>query len=745
MPSQPNLAIPAFAFLGVANAHLRQFSDAGRALSQAAALCQNHADSACGEVLQAQGLLASEQGDSERASALFRDALQFARSHSDSFLEASAAVNLGAESIAQGKFDQALDESNHAYQTAKTIDARVLEPIAQGNIGWAAYRLGDSDKALDLFLSAEKRASEVEDFVDQGVWLTDAGYVYMDSRQFNLSNSSFRKALAIEQRMESKENIYNALRGLARLSTQQNDPAGAATYAGQALDIAKEKEKQEAKNPDHPPNHVDELYPTLVLGQVAARRGDPAKAQQIFDSVEHDPDCPIFLKWEAQHSLARLYEDTKQPAVADNEYHAALATFESARTAVTHEDFQLSFLTNGVRIYDDYIHFLIAQGKPDEALRWADHSRARTLAEGLGLLGSPKKMESNRTAPPPLNARDISRRAGATLLFYWLGESQSYLWAITPQKATLFTLPAAPQIDSLILHYRETIQKSPDILASPDGRALYDALIAPAKSLLPDDSRVIIIPDGTLNNLNFETLIVSGPRPHYWIEDARLTDVSSLRVLSASLEPSRARSLKRNLLLIGNSVAPTAEYTTLPRAAQQMADVAKHFKREQILDGQKATPGAYLAAGPEKFSHIHFVAHGIASRLSPLDSAIVLSRPAPDSDAFKLYARDVVQHHLRADLVTISSCFGAGDRAYTGEGLVGLAWAFLRAGAHNVIAGLWEVSDSSTEQLMDAFYDQLDRKVPLDDALRNAKLSLLHDHRYSSPFYWAPFQLYTGS
>jgi CHAT domain-containing protein len=76
---------------------------------------------------------------------------------------------------------------------------------------------------------------------------------------------------------------------------------------------------------------------------------------------------------------------------------------------------------------------------------------------------------------------------------------------------------------------------------------------------------------------------------------------------------------------------------------------------------------------------------------------------------------------------------------------VGLAWAFLRAGAHNVIAGLWEVSDASTEQLMDHFYDELDKGSSPDAALRAAKLSLLHGSPYHNPFYWAPFQLYTGS
>ena len=62
--------------------------------------------------------------------------------------------------------------------------------------------------------------------------------------------------------------------------------------------------------------------------------------------------------------------------------------------------------------------------------------------------------------------------------------------------------------------------------------------------------------------------------------------------------------------------------------------------------------------------------------------------------------------------MTISACYGAGTRAYTGEGLVGLSWAFLRAGAHNVVAALWEVDDASTPQLMGAMYRKLREGAP---------------------------------
>jgi len=749
-PGQPDVAIPLLTQIGVANIYRRDFAEAARSLHEAEKLCSTNPGPSCGDVLQALALLAGQQNDSTSSEQLYQRSLQFARSHGDKFLESTSLLNLGNESLAAGHFDEAVDRSEAAFQAAKIVDAKIVELDAQGNIGWAYYRFGDSDKALDLFLQAEKQ-SESNDPLDQGAWLTDAGYVYLSAHKFELAERSFRRALEIEQGLKSEEEIYNVQRALARLAVQTGDADKASDYAERALASARQSR-----------NHLNELYPELVQGKVAAQRGDWAKALKIFGEVELDSVCPVFLKWEAQHSLARLDEDQKHLDAADSEYRAALSTFEGARDALQHEDFQLSFLTNAESIYDDYVDFLVARGKTDEALRWADNSRARTLLEGLGLLtkGSTKR---DHAGPPVLNPHEISRQAKGVILFYWLGEKQSYLWAITPQKTSLFPLPPGADIEALVQRYRTALNGPQNLLeSSEDGRALYRTLIAPAKALLANGAKVFIIPDGSLNNLNFETLIVTEPTPHYWIDDAEVTDSSSLRVLAASFisgkagnagnarnarDTARQKKRARSLLLIGDSVAPSKEYRELPRAGEQMANVAKHFPAtdEQIYQRGQATPAAYLASNPEKFSHIHFVAHGTASRLSPLDSAIVLSKGANEAGSFKLYARDIVNHHLQADLVTISACYGAGERAYSGEGLVGLAWAFLRAGAHNVIAGLWEVTDASTEQLMDRFYDELDKGARPDAALRAAKLSLLHGSAFHNPFYWAPFQLYTGS
>jgi CHAT domain-containing protein len=163
--------------------------------------------------------------------------------------------------------------------------------------------------------------------------------------------------------------------------------------------------------------------------------------------------------------------------------------------------------------------------------------------------------------------------------------------------------------------------------------------------------------------------------------------------------------------------------------------------RKSKFTGSMARPGVYQTAGPGQFSLVHFSAHALANKDSPLDSAIILSR---DGENFKLYARNVIETPLRADLVTISACRSAGARSYSGEGLVGFAWAFLQAGARNVIAGLWDVTDSSTPAIMDVLYAKVAAGVGPADALRAAKLELIQSGRaYRRPYYWGPFQIYT--
>lgn len=713
----------------VADARLHQFYESEDNLQRAQKLCAETSQAGCGGVLRARGVLAMERGEYARAEGYFNQSLAFARAHGDQFLEATALLNLGTASLQQNHFDEAVDWSNAAREFSIQLGAGYVAQVALGNLGWAYYQLGDAERALDMFLQAEKSARQFRAVHVQLIWLMAAGYVYLDRGEYSLAEKSYLQGLDLAEQINGKEDILTALMSLALVSEQAGKLEQASQYAEHAITMAKADG-----------NRLDELYPLMVEGRVAAKQHDGTRAEGLFREVTSDPKSDVSLKWEAEHALAKLYEGQGRPSEADREYGAALKTFETARSELKHEESALPFLTNASRIYDDYIHFLVARGKTDEALQVADFTRARTLAEGLGQL-----RKGSSLVPRALNVQGVAQRARGAILFYWLGEQRSYLWAINAKKTALFTLPAKTEIDAAVHRYERALVGPQDVLetANADGSWLYKTLVAPVSSMLGKNGRVLVIPDGSLNGLNFETLLAPEPRLHYWIEDATISDASSLRLLHSSVASARGG----RLLMIGNPLAAGHDYGTLPNAGLEMDKIESHFAQGErtVYAQSQATPPIYLSSKPGQFSYIHFVAHGTASRTSPLDSAVVLSPSGKQDDSFKLYARDVIGCPLHAQLVTISACYGAGTRAYTGEGLVGLSWAFLRAGAHNVVGALWEVNDTSTPQLMDRFYAELTTGQSPAVALRAAKLSLLNSKdAFRKPYYWAPFQLYSG-
>lgn len=710
--------------------HTHTFSVADSRLTDAEDLCRQNDYDACGAVSRARGVLALYHGDLSRAQSFFSQTLGFARLRHDRWLEATALLNLGAASLRQEHFDQAVEQSTAAYRLATSLDAEDIAQRSLGNAGWAYFGLGDTEKSLEVFEDAESRAASLGDIGFEAKWLTTEGEVYWNVADFDGAVRSYRRALVLARQIDSKEEILNSLEGLTHLSIATGKTDDAQNYVTQLQPLIGANG-----------NRLDALDVLLAQGKIAAARHCNAGAEASFREVQQDPSSQISLRLGAEHELARLYESEGNAAAAAALYKTALATFESERDQLRNEDSKLPFLTNATPIYDDYIHFLIGQGKTGEALAVADRSRARTLAQGLGLSAGSLLVKTSAIRP-----RDLARKTGATLFFYWLGAKQSWLWAITPRKISLYSLPAQAEIAHAVERHNQSLQGPFNPLASADQESaeLYRMLVAPAKEFPAHGAPVVILSDGVLSRLNFETLAVPDDPPHYWIEDATVTLAPSLYMLSSARAP---RNAERTLLLLGDPVSPSADYPELERAGAEMTEIEKHFgsASQTVFARERASSTAYTNSSPQRFAYIHFVAHGVANRIDPLDSAIILSRNGGADDSFKLYAREIVRHPIDARLVTISTCSSSGTRSYAGEGLVGLSWAFLRAGAHNVIGALWEVSDDSTARLMDDLYQGLDEGLTPARALRRAKLDLLRDGgMYSRPFYWAPFQLYSG-
>lgn len=706
-------------------------------LAQASSLCRSAMFLSCGEVLQAKGIFAVRDGDFQQARELFLSTHVFAEGHNDRYLDASAVLNLGWTALQVDHFDEALDWLTSASRMSEKIGAEDLKEKCSGNLGWAYFQLGDDERALQQFSEAEQSAARAGNLRFRLKWLSTAGYVYRDSGDLPRAMDSYRKAFLYARQLDSKEDIENALEDLAQLSVVQGDLKDAGAYIDRVT-----------------PMEISgggRLSPNLTLtkGQFEAASHHDSEAEADFLAVWKDRNSLTTLRLTAGSELARLFEAQRRPDDAEHMYQSTLAAYESARATLRNEETQLPFGANATGVYDDYIHLLVGEGRIDDALAVADESRARTLEQGLDAAA---RKSSFRAAG--LNPRHVAQISDATFLFYWLGARQSYLWAISPARVAIFPLPPRKQIAARVRNYRNAILnlRDPRRDNNQDGLWLYNVLVAPAKALIQPNKRVVIFDDGALSELNFDTLLVPGSdsaksssrdaTAHYLLEDFTLVSAPSLAMLGPS-QNTRDRGAK--MLLLGDPVSPSPDFPTLPLFGYEMTKIEGHFSKDRVtvFAGNRATPAAYLASQPSQYSYIHFVSHATSSSNDPLDSAIVLSRSSADETSFKLYAREIIKEHIDARLVTISACYGSGTRLYAGEGLVGLSWAFLRAGAQRVIGALWEVSDISTPRLMDNFYGNLAKGNSPETSLRMAKLDLIHSQsRFSLPFYWAAFELY---
>jgi CHAT domain-containing protein len=152
------------------------------------------------------------------------------------------------------------------------------------------------------------------------------------------------------------------------------------------------------------------------------------------------------------------------------------------------------------------------------------------------------------------------------------------------------------------------------------------------------------------------------------------------------------------------------------------------------------------ATGPDlrDYRIVHFATHGLLNSEHPELSGLVLSlvdEHGQPQDGF-LQLQDIYNLDLPADLVVLSACETGLGKEINGEGLIGLTRGFMYAGASRVVASLWKVSDAATASLMAEFYRAMEKDhMSPAAALRTAQIHMWQQKRWTSPYYWAAFQI----
>jgi CHAT domain-containing protein len=659
-------------------------------------------------------------------------------SNPDPFLKAYALASLGWVAQQDLRYDDVVDLDNECLTLVRSLHALPLEQLVLGNLGGIYVELSDFNKGRENSEAAEKMAAHLNLLNDQQKWLRNIGSAYSIQGQSGIAEQSYNHALAIATELGDSGSIATCLNSLTMVKLGQHQIDVAEKYHLQAFRLGLKDANLMAWR--------------LAEAAIAAAHGNYAKAilgyrEVLQQSEEADARQHLFhFKgiWFIQSRLAGAYAAQGNDAEADKWFQRSIATMDAGIKSLRHPELRTA-LRDNTPIYDGYVAFLIGQKQYAKALHVAQLGRARTL-----LLD---EEEPTSKTPVADNAKVWMSKIQyflahdkSVLLSYFETADDCYLWTVTANQLRLSPLGIkGPDLDNLIDSYEQEIQQHLPLADSPAAKKLYRLLVQPASDLIPAASHVIVVADSKSYSINFETLVSSQGKDHYWIEDVELENASSIDLLIAS-HPKRDPA--KGLLLIGAPAQADAHYPELPHAKEEMASVEKHFPSGKItsFSGRDATPDSYLRNSPGMYKFIHLATHGTPDAIDPLQSAIILSSGKDGN--FKLLARDIVdgKARLNADLVTISACEGVGTQIQSLEGLLGLEWAFMRAGAHQVVAALWDQDDAVTPALMDDFYDQLTKGKSAVDALHHAKLSILRAGGFHAvPYYWASLQLYTRS
>jgi CHAT domain-containing protein len=293
---------------------------------------------------------------------------------------------------------------------------------------------------------------------------------------------------------------------------------------------------------------------------------------------------------------------------------------------------------------------------------------------------------------------------------------------------------------------------------------LFDTLVRPVQSQLSGITNLLIVPDGPLWNLPFQAL---QSRPgHYLLQDYALSYAPSLTVLREMVrlrlrnQNMPAITVGQTLMAMGDPLLATStsqharltyrdeSLSPLPEAAKEVKTLGRLYGQQQskVFVGGEATEDRFKAEAGE-FRILHLATHGLLNETNPMYSHVLLSsgEPSAKEDGL-LEAWEIMNLDLHAELTVLSACETARGRITSGEGVIGLAWAFFVAGVPTTVVSQWKVESASTSELMLAFHRS--RKIANGQAvfpfhtaraLQRAELRLLRDQRYAHPFYWAGF------
>ena len=725
----------ALAYAGLANAS-RNLGDTNNAIkySNLHLTCAKELGNRGGGAYCNLGHIYKSLGDFKKSIEYFKCYLEIAKDSGDSEGEGAAYGGLGSAFDSLGDFKEALYFHNLHLDVAKDIGDKEGEAIANGNLGNAYLSLGDFKKALKHYLRRLSIAKDQGDKAGEGRAYGHLGSTYQHIGDYDKAIVYYDRRLCIAQELGDKAGEGAAYGNLGTVSQSIGNYMKAVDCHKQQLRIGKE------------------IGDKGMLGIAYSNIG------QCFEMLKSLPE-------------------------ALENYQTSVKVFNEMRSLLQSEDrWKIGFRNECNHAYTGLWRVLLKQEKIGEALAAAEEGRAQSLAD---LMTSQYGLKECQYKGKPLEEQEfgmLNHTLSSTIfLAVDVVENKVNIWVISKEKPLLHrektlgrhcTKFAAETLQSLIQFAYEKIgvrakancenrsldvfrencsaverssKKSSQPILQEDIHplsALYSYVIALILDLI-DGDELIIVPDGPLWLAPFAALL--NPFSKYLCESFKVRIIPSLTSLKIIAHCPKFHS-SSGALVVGDP--DMSEVTNsqgdqileqLPFARQE-AQMIGQILNTAPLTGKLATKCEVLKQ-ISSVAVVHIAAHG------RMETGEIALSPNPERESqtpaeedYMLTMADVMIVKLRAKLVVLSCCH-SGRGEIKAEGVVGIARAFIGAGARSVLVSLWAIDDEATLEFMKSFYHNFVKGRSASESLNHAMKCLRESEKFSDVKYWAPFTL----
>lgn len=693
------------------------------------------------------GFLLNLIGDPAGARSYLVAALSLAREAQNKGNETRVEQNLGNALVALGAPAEGTLHHERALALAQSISDRQTECRALTLLAGDRRMQGDVAAALDLVRNAVDTCAARTDLLVRALLLVEHGRVLAATDDPG-ARATIGSGLELFEQMHDAVGIASAHEALADLAQRHGDLALAIDEAHQAIDA------------------LESLRASIAATEQLARFTGVQRAAYDraialhLDRYAIDPaarDDLRGLELVAASRARTLGERLDPPETRITGLHdaAALKRYAELRRSAA-------------QLANSYSAAL-EKGDQQEIERTdVGYRKERSQLERLEhqLFPAQRRAPSTKTVLSDLQS---TLDEDAIVLVYWLGVDQSRVWAVTRAAVTSADLPASAEIETLVRRVyafarnadRGSVEDAADRIAL--SHVLLDAV--PGLDRFRD---VYVSADGVLNYVPFAALTTPAVGTELLVERHRVASLPTLMRPAAQPPPAaEARAVifadpvygSHDARLTPGTAAdvpageqPAAplrsDLETLPRLVRSRveADAVRQMvgieRSETFLDFE-ATRERLLAFDDPEVNILLVAAHARVRSDSNAASGIVLSlfdaQGNPRAGFVSYY--DLLQIRRAPALVVLDGCDTGLGVDIRGEGPVGIARAFMYAGASQVISSLWPAGDRSSELLMNAFYRGLlaEGRAPAA-ALQQAQIELrATDQRFRPPHAWAGF------